>query len=52
MNEFVWPDVDLRPIPRTKPGVSTFGVLPVELFEEIRARLRAILNQRHALRTK
>src|SRR5437773_2447108 len=46
VNEFIWPGVDLRPISRSKPGVWTFGVLPVEVFDEIRAKLRTILQQR------
>jgi hypothetical protein len=50
VNEFYWPGVDLRPISRSRPGVWTFGVLPVELFDEIRERLRAILRQRQTLR--
>jgi hypothetical protein len=49
-NEFVWPGVDLRPISRTKPGVWTYGVLPHELFEELRARLRTVLTQRRVQR--
>lgn len=52
VNEFVWPGVDLRPISRSKPGVWTFGVLPVEVFEEIRSRLRTILRQRRTVRTE
>ena len=51
VNEFFWPGVDLRPISRSKPGVWTFGVLPTEIFEEIQARLRAVLRQRRILRT-
>lgn len=50
-NEFFWPGVDLRPISRSKPGVWTFGVLPTEIFEEIRAKLRALLQQRRTFRT-
>jgi hypothetical protein len=50
-NEFFWPGVDLRPISRSKPGVWTYGVLPAEIFEEIRVKLRSILNQRQTLRT-
>jgi hypothetical protein len=44
VNEFVWPGVDLRPVSRLKPGVWTFGVLPTEIFDEIRAKLRQILQ--------
>jgi hypothetical protein len=52
VNEFVWPGVDLRPISRLKPGVWTFGVLPAEIFDEIRAGLRTVLRQRRTLRTE
>src|SRR5579859_6181226 len=52
VNEFVWPGVDLWPISRSRPGVWTFGVLPVELFDEIRAKLRTILRQRQTVRTE
>jgi hypothetical protein len=50
VNEFFWPGVDLRPVSRSKPGVWTFGVLPTEIFEEIQAKLRAVLRQRRTLR--
>jgi len=50
-NEFVWPGVDLRPIARTKPGVWAYGVLPRELFEELRRRLQSVLTQRRTHRS-
>jgi len=50
-NEFFWPGVDLRPVSRSKPGVWTFGVLPTEVFDEIRAKLRELLQQRRTLRS-
>ena len=50
VNEFVWPGVDLRPISRSKPGVWTFGILPSEIFDEIRTKLAAVLRQRRMLR--
>jgi hypothetical protein len=49
-NEFVWPGPDLRPIRHDRPGVWTYGVLPVELFRELQARLRAVLRQRRVAR--
>ncbi len=52
VNEFFWPGVDLRPISRSKSGVWTFGVLPHEIFEKIRAKLRMILQQRRTIRTQ
>ena len=51
VNEFIWPGVDLRPVSRAKPGVWTFGVLPAEMFDEIRTKLRAVLQQRRTVRT-
>jgi hypothetical protein len=52
VNEFVWPGVELRPVSRSKPGVWTFGVLPTELFDEIRDKLRALINQRRIARSE
>src|SRR6266566_2882932 len=52
VNEFFWPGVDLRPVSRLKPGVWTFGVLPTEIFDEIRTRLRQMLRQRRTVRTE
>jgi hypothetical protein len=49
-NEFVWPGVDLRPISRAKPGVWSYGVLPREVFDELRSRLRSVLDQRRVKR--
>ena len=49
-NEFVWPGVDLRPISRSRPGVWSYGVLPVEVFDEVRARLQLIRDQRRVKR--
>ena len=52
VNEFFWPGVDLRPVSRLRPGVWTFGVLPMEIFEEIQAKLRGLLQQRRTFRTE
>ena len=52
VNEFFWPGVDLRPVSRLKPGVWTFGVLPTEIFNEIRTKLRHIVQQRRTVRTE
>jgi len=38
--------VDLRLVSRSKPRVWTFGILPMEIFDEIQARLRTLLEQR------
>ncbi len=52
VNEFFWPGVDLRPVSRLKPGVWTFGVLPTEIIDEIRAKLRTILRLRRIARSE
>lgn len=49
-NEFVWPGPDLRPIAASRPGVWTYGVLPVELFAELKSRLIALRDQRRIAR--
>jgi hypothetical protein len=49
-NEFFWPGVDLRPVSRSTPGVWTFGILPTEVFDEIQASLRTLLQQRRTFR--
>ena len=49
-NEFIWPGVDLRPITRSKPGVWSYGVLPQEVFDAVRERLRLIRDQRRVKR--
>lgn len=36
LNRFVWPGYDLRLVARDKPGVFSFGFLPVEVFEAIK----------------
>ena len=43
-NEFVWPGVDLRSVSRTRPGVWSYGVLPRELFDELRSLFRSVLE--------
>ncbi len=49
-NELIWPGVNLRPISRAKPGVWSYGVLPQEVFEDVRTRLRAVRDQRRVAR--
>lgn len=44
-NEFVWPGPDIRPLPG-RPGVWTYGVLPVELFDSLKRRIAAIKRRR------
>jgi hypothetical protein len=50
-NEFIWPGPDLRPVSGTKPGVWTFGVLPVEVFAELKAKLAAVRTRRRVVRS-
>ena len=45
-NVFIWPGPDLRPIGRTRPGVWSYGALPVELFADIQSGLRSLVAAR------
>lgn len=50
VNEFIWPGVDLRPVSRLRPGVWTFGIIPHEIFDEVREKLRSQVRQRRTPR--
>lgn len=45
-NEFYWPGMDLRPVPRQSPTRWVYGVIPTELFDEIKSGIRSLLGQR------
>lgn len=49
-NEFVWPGVDLRPVRQAERGVWTYGVLPADFFELLKAQIRSALARRNTLR--
>jgi hypothetical protein len=36
LNEFVWPGVDLYPVPRGRPDQYDYGHIPPALFEQLR----------------
>lgn len=36
LNEFVWPGVDLYPIPEGRPGQFDYGIIPPALYEQVR----------------
>lgn len=36
LNRFVWPGLDLHPVPGGRPGQFDYGFLPPRLFERIR----------------
>ncbi|MBF0373050.1 MAG: type II toxin-antitoxin system PemK/MazF family toxin [Alphaproteobacteria bacterium] len=46
MNRFAWPGLDLRPISRRHPGVFSFGVLPIDVFEQIKAVFNELRAER------
>lgn len=46
VNQFVWPGVDLRPISVATPGVWTYGILPADLFDNIRNAIIAVRESR------
>jgi hypothetical protein len=41
LNAFVWPGVDLHPVPG-RPGVYAYGLLPPRLFEQVRTGILAV----------
>jgi len=43
-NEFLWPGPDLRPIPGREPPSIYYGPLPPGLFDQVRAKLLALLR--------
>ena len=50
VNEFYWPGVDLRPVSKANKGVWTYGVLPTEIFDEVKQRIHQTLSQRKIFR--
>jgi hypothetical protein len=36
LNEFIWPGVDLYPVPRGRPGQFDYGFIPPLLYEKVR----------------
>jgi len=46
-NDFIWPGVDLRPVPGSQPKRFEFGMLPPKFFVHVRDRiLRAHAEKR------
>ncbi|HKW55699.1 MAG TPA: growth inhibitor PemK [Stellaceae bacterium] len=41
LNVFLWPGVDLRPVPNAPAGTFDYGFLPPRLFGQIRQRIVA-----------
>jgi hypothetical protein len=42
LNEFVWPGLDLCPVPGGRPDQYDYGFLPPVLFDQIRAAILAL----------
>lgn len=49
LNRFVWPGPDLRPISRRHPGVFSFGVLPTDVFEQLKVVINRLRLERSAI---
>ncbi len=49
VNDFIWPGPDLRPVPGGD-GSIVYGVLPPRLFDEVRERFLARVQQGRAAR--
>src|SRR3954452_19585873 len=42
LNEFIWPGLDIYPVPNSPPGTFDYGFLPPLLFDQIRSRILEI----------
>jgi hypothetical protein len=47
LNRFIWPGVDLRPTARNNHAFA-YGLLPPNLYREVRDRVRALARAGHA----
>lgn len=45
VNQFVWPGPDLRPVSRQQPDQYAYGMLPPQLFEQIKDRLLNLIEK-------
>lgn len=52
LNVFIWPGVDIYPVPRSPSGTYEYGHLPPRLFEQIRTRIDQIGSMKAATRRK
>lgn len=50
LNRFIWPGTDIRPISRRHPGVFSFGVLPTDVFEQIKTVIAELRREREMIR--
>jgi hypothetical protein len=50
LNSFIWPGIDVYPVPNTPPGTYEYGYLPPRLFEVIRNRIAALSSAKMATR--
>jgi hypothetical protein len=50
LNVFLWPGVDLYPVPKTPQGTYEYGLLPPRLFDQIRQRIIQIGSTKRATR--
>ena len=46
LNEFVWPGVDIYPVPGGRPGQFHYGFLPPLLYEKVRKAILALDSKR------
>jgi hypothetical protein len=41
LNVFIWPGIDVYPVPNSPPGTFEYGYLPPRLFDMIRSKIEA-----------
>jgi hypothetical protein len=52
LNVFVWPGIDIYPVPRSRSDKYEYGPLPPRLFDQIRDRITAIGSLGNATRRR
>lgn len=54
LNEFIWPGLDIYPIPGGRPGQFAYGFLPPALFKQIKDKILALdaARKKTAIRTE
>lgn len=52
LNVFIWPGIDIYPVPRSPSGTYEYGPLPPKLFDQIRDRITAIGSLKNATRRR
>jgi hypothetical protein len=50
LNVFIWPGIDIYPVPKAPRGIYEYGHLPPKLFDRLRTRIDQIGSAKKATR--